>query len=110
MLHQEIVLFRLCVHTRGLVAWNWTLIFLGPSFPFSLWSQVVLGFFLFDLRWAWGAFHFPCWGREGSLSPPHPPPNLLSIFLVGLIGIWYIYIIYIYIIVYFISSEQQVLL
>ena len=81
VLNREIVSFRPCVPTRGLVAqWNWISNCAGRPFPFSLlarvsrgafplWARVVLGSFPFSLLVP-GAFPFPF---------PHPP-NLLSNF------------------------------
>ena len=86
MLNREIVSFRSCVRTRGLVAeWNWISNSVGWHFPFSLWARVSRGASPF---WAWvvlGAFPFPFWARELSLFPS-PTPQTSYPTLVGLVG------------------------
>ena len=67
MLNREIVLFRSCMRTRGLVAkWNWISKGVAVLFPF-LFGPAELSLFPF--------------GADGlSLFPSHHPPNLQSNF------------------------------
>ena len=74
MLYREIVSFRSCVRTRGLVAlWNWISKVVGRPFPFSLLGP--------------GSFPFSLFGPWSFAFSPPPTAQTSRPTLVGLIGI-----------------------
>ena len=88
MLNREIVSFRSCVRTRGLVAWwNWISNCAGLPSPFSLLGPGGLGAFSFWSCVVLGGLGelslFPFGLEELSLFPP---PQTSYPTLVGLIG------------------------
>ena len=84
MLNREIVSFRSCVRTRGLVAqWNSISKVVGCAFPFSLLPGLGRGAFPLLARVVPGNFPFSLLGPGAfPFHFPHPP-NLLSNFTWG---------------------------